>query len=144
MKMLKMIRRVIWVAVFLVLTHSAWARDERSIKDLSKALAGLARDVDPAEAERISLIAHTTARSLARDYHVVLNPEFQAFLVNVGARKRGWCGHWAASLGCGLRSHIERKQLPRSDCAQPAFQGRHHPRRLAQGRQIILVPCHKR
>ena len=98
-----MIRRVIWVAVFLVLTHSAWARDERSIKDLSKALSGLARDVDPAEAERISVIAHTTARSLARDYHVVLNPEFQAFLVNVGARKRGWCGHWAADIGAHLK-----------------------------------------
>lgn len=103
MKMSNMIRRVIWVAVFLVLTHSAWARDERSIKDLSKALSALARDVDPAEAERISVIAHTTARSLARDYHVVLNPEFQAFLVNVGARKRGWCGHWAADIGARLK-----------------------------------------
>ena len=79
MKMSKMIRRVIWVAVFLVLTHSAWARDERSIKDLSKALSGLARDVDPAEAERISVIAHTTARSLARDYHVVLKPGVSSF-----------------------------------------------------------------
>jgi hypothetical protein len=103
MKMSKMIRRVIWVAVFLVLIHPAGAKDERSIKDLSKTLAGLARDVDPAEAERISVIAHTTARSLARDYHVVLNPEFQAFLVNVGARKRGWCGHWAADIGAHLK-----------------------------------------
>jgi hypothetical protein len=103
MKMSKMIRRVIWVVVFLVLTHSAWARDERSIKDLSKALSGLAPDVDPAEAERISVIAHTTARSLARDYHVVLNPELQAFLVNVGLRKRGWCGHWAADIGAHLK-----------------------------------------
>ena len=49
------------------------------------------------------MIAHTTARSLARDYHVVLNPEFQAFLVNVGARKRGWCGHWAADIGAHLK-----------------------------------------
>jgi hypothetical protein len=103
MKMSKIIRRVIWVAVFLVLIHSAGARDERSIKDLTKALAGLAPDVDPAEAERISVIAHTTARSLARDYHVVLNPEFQAFLVNVGLRKRGWCGHWAADIGAHLK-----------------------------------------
>ena len=103
MKMSKMLRRVIWIAVFVVLTHSAWARDERSIRDLSKALSGLACDVDPAEAEQISVIAHTTARSLARDYHVVLNPEFQAFLVNVGARKRGWCGHWAADIGAHLK-----------------------------------------
>ena len=98
-----MIRRIFWVVLFLVLTHPAWASDERSIKDLSKALAGLASDVDPGEAERISVIAHTTARKLARDYHVVLNPEFQAFLVNVGARKRGWCGHWAADIGARLK-----------------------------------------
>ena len=103
MKMSKMKRLVIWVAVLLVLIHPTWAKDERSIKDLSKALAGLARDVDPAEAERISVTAHTTARSLAREYHVVLNPEFQAFLVNVGARKRGWCGHWAADIGAHLK-----------------------------------------
>jgi hypothetical protein len=97
------IRRSFWVFAFLVLIHPAWARDERSIKDLSKALAGLASDVDPAEAERISIIAHTTARTLAREYHVVLNPEFQAFLVNVGLRKRGWCGHWAADIGARLK-----------------------------------------
>lgn len=103
MKMSKMKRLVIWVAVLLVLIHPTWAKDERSIKDLSKALSALARDVDPAEAERISVTAHTTARSLAREYHVVLNPEFQAFLVNVGARKRGWCGHWAADIGAHLK-----------------------------------------
>jgi hypothetical protein len=99
-----MIRRIFWVFLFLVLIHPTWARDERSIKDLSKALAGLAYDVDPAEAEQISVTAHTTARRLARDYHVVLNPELQAFLVNVGLRKRGWCGHWAADIGARLRA----------------------------------------
>src|SRR6266516_5651290 len=98
-----MMRTCSFIFAFLLLVHAAWAKDERSIKDLSKALAGLARDVDPAEAEQISVIAHTTARSLAREYHVVLNPEFQAFLVNVGARKRGWCGHWAADIGARLK-----------------------------------------
>src|SRR6476620_11624628 len=75
MKMLKMIRRIFWVVMFLVLIHPTWAKDERSIKDLAKALTKLASDVDPAEAEQISVTAHTTARKLARDYHVVLNPE---------------------------------------------------------------------
>jgi hypothetical protein len=103
MKMLKMIRRIFWVVVFLVLVHPAFAKDERSIRDLSKALAGLSSDVDPKEAELVSITAHTTARKLARDYHVVLNPEFQAFLVNVGARKRGWCGHWAQDIGTQLK-----------------------------------------
>jgi hypothetical protein len=103
MKMLKMIRRIFWVVLFFNLVHPTWARDERSIKDLAKALTKLAPDVDPAEAEQISVTAHTTARRLAREYHVVLNPELQAFLVNVGLRKRGWCGHWAADIGARLK-----------------------------------------
>jgi hypothetical protein len=103
MKMLKMIRRIFWVVLFFNLVHPTWARDERSIKDLAEALTKLAPDVDPAEAEQISLTAHTTARRLAREYHVVLNPELQAFLVNVGLRKRGWCGHWAADIGARLK-----------------------------------------
>ncbi len=103
MKMLRTIRGIFWVVVFFVLVHPTWAKDERSIKDLAKALTKLAPDVDPAEAEQISVTAHTTARKLARDYHVVLNPEFQAFLVNVGARKRGWCGHWAQDIGTRLK-----------------------------------------
>lgn len=70
---------------------------------MSKALTALAPDIDPAEAQLLSAAAHTTARSLAREYHVVLNPEFQAFLVNVGLRKRGWCGHWARDIGARLK-----------------------------------------
>jgi hypothetical protein len=98
-----MIQRIFCIFVLLILIHPASARDERSIKDLAKALTKLAPDVDPTEAEQISMTAHTTARKLARDYHVVLNPEFQAFLVNVGARKRGWCGHWAHDIGTRLK-----------------------------------------
>jgi hypothetical protein len=92
-----------FILSFLLLIHAATARDERSIKDLSKALTGLASDVDPAEAELLSVTAHTTARRLAREYRVVLNPEFTVFLVNIGKRKRGWCGHWAQDIGARLK-----------------------------------------
>ena len=91
------------MCAFLPLADQAFAKDERSIRNLGKALTGLSSDVDPKEAELVSITAHTTARKLARDYHVVLNPEFQAFLVNVGARKRGWCGHWAQDIGTQLK-----------------------------------------
>jgi hypothetical protein len=99
----KMIRRLSFIFAFLLLVHAATASDERSIKNLSKALAGLAHDVDPAEAELLSVTAHTKARSLKRDYRVVLNPEFTVFLVNIGMRKRGWCGHWAQDIGARLK-----------------------------------------
>lgn len=103
MKMLKMIRRFFGVVLFLVLIHPTWAKDERSIRDLAKALTKLAPDVDPAEAQQISVTAHTTARRLAREYRVVLNPELTVFLVNVGVRKRGWCGHWSQDIGARLK-----------------------------------------
>jgi len=51
--------------------------------------------------------AHTTARKLARDYHVVLNPEFsQAFLVNVGAET--WL---VRPLGTGYRHALKELKL---------------------------------
>src|SRR5213596_2942945 len=99
----KMIRSLSFIFAFLLLVHAATATDERSIKGLSKALAGLAHDMDPAEAELVSVTAHTTARKLAKDYRVVLNPEFTVFLVNIGMRKRGWCGHWAQDIGTRLK-----------------------------------------
>jgi len=98
-----MIRGLFFIFAFLLLAHAATASDETSIKNLSNALAGLARDVDPAEAEQLSVTAHTTARKLKRDYRVVLNPEFTVFLVNIGMRKRGWCGHWAQDIGARLK-----------------------------------------
>ena len=64
-----MIRGLFFIFALLVLVSPAKARDERSITDLSKALAGLASNVDPAEAELLSVTAHTKARSLARSGH---------------------------------------------------------------------------
>lgn len=94
---------VIFFIAFVLCVEAAWARDERSIRNLSKALAALAPDVDPSEAELASITVHTTARSLAKQYHIVLNPEFQCFLINIGLRKRGYCGHWARDIGERLK-----------------------------------------
>jgi len=98
-----MMRRVFFIFALLLVVHTATASDERSIKDLAKALAALARDVDPAEAQALSATAHTKARSLKKEYRVFLNPEFTVFLYNIGMRKRGWCGHWAQDIGAELK-----------------------------------------
>jgi hypothetical protein len=96
------IRALFFVFTSLLTVSLAHAGDERSIKDLAKALTQLGPDVDPAEAQAISYTAHTTARRLKKEYRVVLNPEFTVFLYNVGLRKRGWCGHWAQDIGAEL------------------------------------------
>src|ERR1044071_710 len=96
-------RTMFFVLAFLLIVSLAHAGDERSIKDLAKALTGLSSDVDPTEAQALSYTAHTTARRLTKEYRVVLNPEFTVFLYNVGMRKRGWCGHWAQDIGAELK-----------------------------------------
>src|SRR5437870_8768975 len=98
-----MMRRVFFIFALLLVVHTATASDERSIKDLAKALTALARDVDPADAQALSATAHTKARSLKKEYRVFLNPEFTVFLYNIGMRKRGWCGHWAQDIGAELK-----------------------------------------
>jgi hypothetical protein len=98
-----MMRLTSFLFAFLFLIQAATASDERSIKDLAKALARLSSDVDPAEAQALSAKAHETARRLKREYKVVLNPEFTVFLVNIGKRKRGWCGHWSQDIGAELK-----------------------------------------
>jgi hypothetical protein len=98
------IRPLVFIFAFAVCIGPAWARDERSIKDLGKALTALGPDVDPGEAELLSVTAHTTSRSLAREYRIVLNPEFQNFLINIGLRQRGYCAHFARDIGARLKT----------------------------------------
>src|SRR6266568_3531350 len=92
-----------FIVALLLLPKPALARDERSIKDPRKALAALAPDVDPAEAELLSVTAHTKARSLAREYHLAWSPIFQNFLITMGKRERGWCGHYTRDIGERLK-----------------------------------------
>jgi len=95
--------KLVFILAFTIWISSAWAGDERSINDLGKALVALAPDVDPGEAELLSMTAHTTARSLKREYRIVLNPEFQNFLINIGVRQRGYCAHWTRDIGTRLK-----------------------------------------
>jgi hypothetical protein len=81
----------------------AMAMDEKSIQGFRDAIVKLAPDVDPAEAEAVSVTAHHTSRQLARDYRVVGPAVFQNFLIHIGARERGFCWHWARDIGTRLK-----------------------------------------
>jgi len=70
---------------------------------LHDALVTLAPDVDPGEAELLSVTAHTASRSLAREYGLVWSPIFQNFLIHMGKRQRGYCGHYARDIGERLK-----------------------------------------
>jgi hypothetical protein len=70
---------------------------------LRDALVALAPDVDPGEAELVSVTAHTASRSLAREYRVVWFSGFQNLLIHMGKRQRGYCGHYTRDIGERLK-----------------------------------------
>jgi hypothetical protein len=97
------IRTVVLIIAFSLCINAVWARDEKSIKKLRDALVALAPDVDPGEAELVSVTAHTASRSLAREYRVVWFSGFQNLLIHMGKRQRGYCGHYTRDIGERLK-----------------------------------------
>ena len=95
---------VLIVAVSACCEITAWAQDEKSIKDLRDALVALSpRTVDPREAELLSFTAHTTSRQLAREYGVTGDPAVHNYLINIGVKKRGICADYTHDIGARLR-----------------------------------------
>ncbi len=96
--------RVLLIVVCLAgLAVPAQAKDEKSIAGFTKAMLEMAPGIDPAEAAQVSLISHRESRRLAKEYRVVGPSVFQNFLIHVGARKKGFCFHWARDIGAKLR-----------------------------------------
>jgi hypothetical protein len=97
------IRTLVFIIAFSLCINAVWARDERSIKELRDALVALAPDVDPGEADLVSVTTHTASRSLAREYRVVWFAGFQNLLIHLGIRQRGYCGHYTRDIGERLK-----------------------------------------
>jgi hypothetical protein len=97
------IRSILFIFAFLLVAGTVRGKDERSITHLRDALVALAPDVDPSEAELLSVTAHTASRSLAREYRVAWCPAFQNLLIHMGKRERGYCGHYARDIGSRLK-----------------------------------------
>src|SRR3954470_11496575 len=81
----------------------AFAGDEPSIKALTRSFIALGSDIDPHEAELLSITVHTMSRDLARRYGVTGDPAFHNFLINTGHRTRGYCAHYVRDIGTRLR-----------------------------------------
>jgi hypothetical protein len=96
--------RSVLLFTLAVCSSPAWAQDEKSINALRDALVALAPDnVDPHEAELLSMTAHTMSRQLAREYGVHGDPAIHNFLINIGARKRGICADYTRDIGARLK-----------------------------------------
>jgi hypothetical protein len=94
---------LVLAAACLFLADSARADDAKSIAGFRKAIIALGPDVDPAEAELVSVTAHTTARQLQKEWRVAPFALYQNFLIHVGARQKGFCFDWAYGIGGALK-----------------------------------------
>ena len=61
-------------------------------------LAGLSPSVNPEEARRVASIAYTTGLELARKWEMGSSPTMHSFLINIGAKKGGYCYQFATEL----------------------------------------------
>ncbi len=98
-----LLRSFVLVAMCLFLAHAARGDDTKSIDGFRKAIIALGPDVDPAEAELVSVTAHTTARRLQKEWRVAPFALYQNFLIHVGARQKGFCFDWAYGIGGALK-----------------------------------------
>jgi hypothetical protein len=96
-------RSLVLICALLLTAVPSRADDSKSIRNFTKAIIALAPDVDPAEAELVSVTAHTTARRLQKEWRVAPFALYQNFLIHVGARQKGFCFDWAYGIGGALR-----------------------------------------
>ena len=61
-------------------------------------LVGLAPGINPEEARRVVSIAYTTGRELALKWEMGSSPTWHSFLINIGAKKGGYCYQFATEL----------------------------------------------
>jgi hypothetical protein len=61
-------------------------------------LVALSPNVDPEEARRVVALTYTTGRELASKWKMGSSPTIHSFLINIGAKKAGYCHHFATEL----------------------------------------------
>ena len=61
-------------------------------------LVALSPSVNPEEARRVVFIAYTSGRELAHKWEMGSSPTFHSFLINIGAKKAGYCHQFATEL----------------------------------------------
>ncbi|HKP05129.1 MAG TPA: hypothetical protein VJU77_17400 [Chthoniobacterales bacterium] len=61
-------------------------------------LVSLSPSVNPEEARHVTFIAYTTGLELARKWDMGSSPTMHSFLINIGARKAGYCYQFATEL----------------------------------------------
>jgi len=77
-------------------------QNDPKVLQLSTMISSLDDSIDKKEARDLALFAIPYTKKLANSYSLVLSPNFQNFLVNIGYKKKGYCYNYADDLGYAL------------------------------------------
>ncbi len=85
-------------------THVATLENTASeVERFTQAIDTLSEKVLLADASKTSQLLYNSTVELADEYNMMSPPSYHNMLVNIGARKRGLCCHWAEDLHAKLR-----------------------------------------
>lgn len=87
-----------FILVFLLQGCSFKTLPNLDTKALEGALNSIDMSINTSEAKSFSLLAIKHAHDLALSYELVRPPLFHNWLVNIGAKKRGLCWHFAFDM----------------------------------------------
>jgi len=75
--------------------------DKQAVK-LQNMITSLENTIDKNEAQDLAVFSLSYTKKLANSYGLVLSPNFQNFLINIGVKKKGYCYNYADDLGYAL------------------------------------------
>ena len=76
--------------------------DNPKVIKLTNELVSLDSSIDANEAKDLARFSISYTKKLANSYGLVLSPNFQNFLINIGIKKKGYCYNYADDLGYAL------------------------------------------
>lgn len=75
----------------------------QDVAQLAQEIRMLGPDVDPEEARRAAQVTYAYTHQLAQEYQITDPPLIHNTKVNMGAKPRGLCWHWARDIELRLR-----------------------------------------
>jgi hypothetical protein len=100
-----------WILIILVFIFSGCSikynninisKNSPEVVKLTTMITSMDSSIDKNEAKDLATFSIPYTKKLANSYGLVLSPNFQNFLVNIGLKKKGYCYNYADDLGYAL------------------------------------------
>ena len=77
-------------------------KTDTKVSKLSSKLQSISQSIQKDEAKDLAQFSHYYTKVLANRYKLIISPNFQNFLINIGIKKKGYCYNYADDLAAAL------------------------------------------